>query len=43
MLAEDEAQALAGLASGAGEVVWKGLAADELLARVRACLDDFPG
>jgi DNA-binding NarL/FixJ family response regulator len=43
VLVENEAQELAGLASGAGEVVWKGLSAEQLLARVRARLDLLPG
>jgi DNA-binding NarL/FixJ family response regulator len=38
LLVDSHAQEAAGLVSGAGEVLWKGLPADQLLARVRARL-----
>lgn len=43
VLVESHAQEMAGLVSGAGEVLWKGLPADQLLARVRARLVGPPG
>jgi DNA-binding NarL/FixJ family response regulator len=42
VLVESHAQETAGLVSGAGEVLWKGLPADQLLARVRARLAEGP-
>jgi hypothetical protein len=43
VLLESDAEEHAGLASGAGEVLCKGLAAEQLLARVRARPDSLSG
>jgi DNA-binding NarL/FixJ family response regulator len=43
VLVDSHAQEVAGLVSGAGEVLWKGLPADQLLARVQARLTVPPG
>lgn len=42
VLVENHEQESAGRVSGAGEVLWKGLPAEELLARVRARLGRSP-